>query len=144
MTSTFNPRILNNLRNVANKVLLSVQKSGVALYARHNVQICTRMQGGQKLQYGFQGASQDKRIPMDPQPIVDLRTQYRVKDGAVVAIGDAKLSNIPQKYTRDQLVNASFYLIDGVEYNHVGGTLKDQASGIFWEMILKKREQDAK
>ena len=144
MTNTFNPRIRNSLIKVADKVLKAVEKPGVLLYARHNVQICIRMQSGAKQQYGFQGKQDDKAITMSPQPAVDLRTQYRVKDGTVIAIGDARLYNIPQTYTRDMLTSASFFLIDGVEYNHVGGTLKDQVSGIFWEMILKKRENSAK
>lgn len=141
----FDTGLLDIFRNVADSTLKSVQDSGVLLYARHQVMICTRMQGGAIRQYGFQGSPQDKKVLMYPQPKVDLRTQYRAKEGAVIPIGDARLSNIPQSsYTREDLTNADFFLIDGVEYNHVNGTLKDSASGIFFELILKKRENAAK
>lgn len=144
MTAGFNDRILNNLVNVADKVLKTTQKAGVLLYARHNVQIVKRLAPGKKPQYGFIGEPVDQKIQLDPQPSVDLRTQFRHRDGIVVTIGDAKLSNIPQTYTREELTQASHFLIDDQEYYYVGGSLKDQVAGIFWELVLKKREQTKK
>ncbi len=141
MTAVFDPSLLNVFRDVTNDVLQSVQEAGVLLYARHQVTMVFRAQNAKLPQYGFQGNSQDQKVVFDPQPEVDLRTQYRQRDGIVVAIGDAKLSKIPQSYTRDQLTkDVSHFLIDNDVYTYVGGSLKDISSGIFWEIILKKEE----
>lgn len=137
----FNPRILNRLRGVTDTVLKTVQNSGVLIYARHNVTMVKRIQPTKVDKYGFQGQSVDHKTVMFPQPSVDLRDQLRQRDGVVVNLGDVKMYNIPQTYTREQLLDdTDFYIIDGVEYDIVNGTLKDMQSGIFWEVILKRRE----
>jgi len=141
MTAVFDPSLLNVFRDVTNDVLQSVQEAGVLLYARHRVTMVFRAQNAKLPQYGFQGNSQDQKVVFDPQPEVDLRTQYRQRDGIVVAVGDAKLSKIPQSYTRDQLTKeVTHFLIDNDVYTYVGGSIKDISSGIFWEIILKKEE----
>lgn len=145
MTAVFDPSLLNVFRDVTNDVLQSVQEAGVLLYARHQVTMVFRAQSAKLPQYGFQGNSQDQKVVFDPQPEVDLRTQYRQRDGIVVAVGDAKLSKIPQIYTRDQLTkDVTHFLIGGDVYTYVGGSIKDISSGIFWEIILKKEETSKK
>ncbi len=145
MTAVFDPSLLNVFRDVTNDVLQSVQEAGVLLYARHRVTMVFRAQNAKLPQYGFQGNSQDQKVVFDPQPEVDLRTQYRQRDGIVVAVGDAKLSKIPQSYTRDQLTKeVTHFLIDNDVYTYVGGSIKDISSGIFWEIILKKEETSKK
>lgn len=137
----FNPRILNRLRGVTDTVLKTVQNSGVLIYARHNVTMVKRVQPTKVDKYGFHGQNVDHKTVMFPQPSVDLRDQFRQRDGIVVNLGDVRLYNIPQTYTKEQLLDdTDFYIIDGVEYDIVLGTLKDMQSGIFWEMILKRRE----
>lgn len=144
MTAGFNPSLMNTLRNVTKNVLQATQGAGVVFSARHNVKMVIRQQAAKISQYGFQGKRNDSETIFDPQPDVDLRTQYRQRDGIVVAVGDAKLSKLSQTYTREQITAATHFLIDGVEYDYVGGTLKDLSSGIFWELILRKREQAKK
>ena len=137
----FNPRILNRLRGVTDTVLKTVQNSGVLIYARHNVTMVKRVLPTKVDKYGFQGQNVDHKTVMFPQPSVDLRDQFRQRDGVVVNLGDVRLYNIPQTYTREQLLDdTDFYIIDGVEYDIVNGTLKDMQSGLFWEVILKRRE----
>jgi hypothetical protein len=141
MATPFNPNILDRLRNVTDTVLKTVQKSGVLLYARHNVRMVKRNEPHKINAYGFQGQYTDTITVMDPQPSVDLRDQYRQRDGIVINVGDARLFNIPQTYTKQDLIDdVDFFLIDDVEYDIVQGTLKDQQSGIFWEVIIKRRE----
>ena len=111
------------------------------VYARHQVMICTRMQGCYSPIW-FQGSPQDKKVLMYPQPKVDLRTQYRAKRRGCHSYWGCKTLKYPSiKLYPWRLNQCWFFLIDGVEYNHVNGTLKDSASGIFFELILKKRER---
>ena len=83
-------------------------------------------------------------LTIDPRPEVFLSDQYAGYPN-IVKIGDAQVKKISRSYTREQLQNSndnnkSKWLIDGMPYSLVNGTLTEEKSGLFWEAILIKEQ----
>lgn len=141
--TAFNPAFLNSMQTLTSNILKSTQQGGLLLYARHQVTLAYPKSVVANPKYGVVSSASDKPelMELDPQPAVEIRDQFRVVDGTTVKLGDALVYNLVQTYTRDQLVGAAFWMIDGRKYKIVPGTLKNLTNGIFWEVILKRMEE---
>lgn len=72
-----------------------------------------------------------------PRPRVDLRQQWRWRDGAQVLLADGKLV-ITRAITEAQIKGAAFIDIDGVPYTLVDGELKRHENGLDWVVLVAR------
>lgn len=72
-----------------------------------------------------------------PRPEVDMRQQWRTRNGAAVVVGDGKLT-ITRAITEAQLLGAAWIEIDGVKYTLVEGELKRDPGGLDWIALVKR------
>jgi hypothetical protein len=86
---------------------------------------------------GVPAQEQTDWLVITPRPQVDMREQWRRRDGATVLVGDGKLV-ITRAVTETQLRTAANIEIDGVAYSLVAGELKRDPGGLDWIVIVTR------
>ena len=141
----FDPNFLNRIRGVVDGVMSSVQASGVNIRAHHVVEIVSVTRIGARPAAGSKGESHYDRKRIEPNPPVKYTGKW-IQDsvsGSRMLQGDVTVEQIPQlKFTREQLMRADFWLIDGEAFKVLNAGVDDpEQNCIFWRAVLKRAQQ---
>ena len=138
------------IRSTVNGVLTSLEATGVLPYASQPVELVyvTRVQP--RPFAGDPGGTIINKVQIQPTPMSDTNIKFYQPDGSIVEkTGTAKLKNILAAdtqgdigYTSQQLQSADYWLIAGVQYDLVEGSLSKMANNIFWEAQLMKSKMN--
>lgn len=138
----------NNLRvdiqDTIRSVLNSLEDAGTLLYAYDDVKIVYETEVGGDSALGKPSTKIQDIQTLRPQPKVDIDINF-FAGKLIQKTGTAVLTNLPvsddvnNKYTQKDIESASHFLINGIEYDIVGGGLQKNKSGMFWIVNLKKR-----
>lgn len=86
---------------------------------------------------GIPGTASVAYTTIAPRPTVDLRDQYRNRDGKTLHVGDALLT-ITRTITRAQLLAASWVEIDSEKFTIVEGELRRR--DLCWDVVVKRMQ----
>lgn len=122
-------------------ILDEVQTDLVAdglLMRESNVRLASTTYTGADQALGEPGTASTTYVTITPRPRVDLRDQYRNRDGQTVHVGVGKLI-ITKSVARDDILGASWVEVGGEKYTVREGDLKDFP--LHWIAILQRWQQ---
>ena len=141
-----NENMLEGFQEDVRTILSDLDADGLLIDSVYDVYLVYETEYGGNPAAGISGNTiVDKKL-MVPSPRVELNTRIFNADGILIKEGSAKVSRIVASekkggsYNRSQLEGASYWLIDGEEYDIVAGGLKRQTNGFFWEAVLQRRK----
>lgn len=118
------------------ELVTSLQADGL-IFAESLVRLAVVTRTGGDDTDGVPASESTVYTTITPRPEVDLRQQWRWRDGAQVLVGDGKLT-VTRAIDEDQLKGAAFVEIDGVAYTLVEGELKRDKNGLDWVVLVKR------
>lgn len=122
------------------ELLTDFQADGL-VFAEHEVKLATvTAVTGANPDQGTPGTTTVAYAVIAPRPAVNLRAQWRSRDGIAVQVGDA-LVKVSRVYSRAALTGAAWWTIDGERYTLVEGELREEPNGLTWAAILKREAQ---
>lgn len=138
--------LLNCFQDDMRCILSDLDNDGLLIDSFYDVYLVYETEYGGNPGAGIPGeVIVDKQL-MSPSPKVEINTKIFGSEGILIKEGTARVSRITASdrkggsYSREQLEGASYWLIDGVEYDIVSGGLTRQSNGFFWEAILQRRK----
>lgn len=141
---------LCTIQNTYYGAMMSLEASGVLTYASQPVQLAYITKVQPRPFAGDPGGSIINLVTIEPTPISETNTKLYQSDGSIVErTGQAKIRNILAAdkegtigYTAQQLQSADYWLVGGVQYDLVEGSIARPTSGIFWEVTLLKTKNN--
>jgi len=133
-----------NLSQQVACILSNLSCSGVLPWSRHTVNLLYKVDIATAQKYGYQGQVAYNAVPVIPSPKLVLVAQVRNINDVLSTVGDGAFSLLPQaNWTIKQLQDARYVQIDGQTWSFIEGSIKDEASGIFFSGLLRReREND--
>ena len=116
------------------EVIADLQADGI-IFAEAAVSLVSIYWAGADPAAGIPGNKVETMTPISPRPRVDLREQWRQREGVAVRVGDALL-RLTRAVDEATLTGATEVDIDGIRYTLVEGGLNRKA--LMWEAILKR------
>lgn len=151
MTCNNNPSLIDTLQCTIRNTLSGLDRAGLLLYGPYDVFLVYETRTERDPALGRPGKVIDvKKVKMMPRPYIDLNTTVHQDDQVLEKLGTAKLKNIVasdrtgESYTRAQLEGADYWIIGDHEYTLIEGSLTRKPGGVFWEAVLKRRNNGGK
>lgn len=134
----FDPEFLAAIRDTVGDVWADVQAAGLMVGAERLVKLATANRTGASAARGKPGTAAPTYKVLSPRPLLDLRTQYRHRDGAAVKVGDAMMTVAHAACTRAELEAADWIDVDGERWSLAEGAIKDLVATR--EVIIRKAQ----
>lgn len=121
------------MAGVRSGIVANLQAQGL-IFAEHEVALVSVSRADGNDARGVPGAATTTTTVLAPRPKVDLRDQWRTRDGQSVKVGDAKLSIIRTSCTRGDIESADYVTVGNARYTIAKGLIKEEP--FTWIVIL--------